>query len=264
MARREQDYGEFLKKFENKKTTDDCFTPPIVYDAVCGWVCERYGVSRSDFVRPFMPGGDFERFEYPEGCIVVDNPPFSILARIKEFYLERGIRFFLFCPSLTALSSRRIMKRLTHVICDARVTYENGAVVHTSFVTNMDEPGLVAYSCPELSRRVNEADEMNQAASRLEIPKYHYPDNVATAAMLRRYAKHGVEFRVYADECEPIGALDSQAAAGKGIYGGGLLLSERAADERAAAERAAAERAAATRWPLSERERAIIAELGAV
>ena len=47
-------------------------------------------------------------------------------------------------------------------------------------------------------------------------------------------------------------------SAGKsGIFGGGLLLSRRAAAERAAAERAAAERAAAHMWALSERELAL-------
>ena len=56
--------------------------------------------------------------------------------------------------------------------------------------------------------------------------------------------------------------LDAQAGAGKTIFGGGLLLSERAAAERAAAERAAAERAAATVWELSERERRMVAALG--
>ena len=46
------------------------------------------------------------------------------------------------------------------------------------------------------------------------------------------------------------------------IFGGGLLLSERAAAERAAAERAAAERAAAEHYELSDREKEIQKGLG--
>lgn len=46
-----------------------------------------------------------------------------------------------------------------------------------------------------------------------------------------------------------------------GLYGGGFLLSDRAAAERAAAERAAAERAAAFKYELSERELAIVKEM---
>ena len=63
------------------------------------------------------------------------------------------------------------------------------------------------------------------------------------------------------DACR-ISKLDDQAAAGKAIFGGGLLLSKAAAAERAAAERAAAERAAATVWELSDRERTMQALLG--
>lgn len=43
---------------------------------------------------------------------------------------------------------------------------------------------------------------------------------------------------------------------GAGLYGGGFLLSD-----RAAAERAAAERAAAFKYELSERELAIVKEM---
>ena len=79
-----------------------------------------------------------------------------------------------------------------------------------------------------------------------------------TAALLQRYSKYGVDFKVRKKDCAPIYALDAQRSTGKTIFGGGLLLSDRAAAERAAAERAAAERAAATKWELSARERAIV------
>lgn len=54
-----------------------------------------------------------------------------------------------------------------------------------------------------------------------------------------------------------IDKLDAQSAHGKTIFGGGLLLSE-----KAAAEKAAAEKADAIIWQLSDRERAIVAKLG--
>ena len=38
--------------------------------------------------------------------MVVDNPPFSILQRIVNFYMARGIWFFLFAPALTLLRRR--------------------------------------------------------------------------------------------------------------------------------------------------------------
>jgi hypothetical protein len=80
--------------------------------------------------------------------------------------------------------------------------------------------------------------------------------------MLQKYAHYGVEFAVKREDCTQIAKLDSQRPMGKAIFGGGLLLSEKAAAEKAAAEKAAAEKAAAHIWELSERERQIVASLG--
>ena len=97
-----QSYEEFVDKFKPKKTTDDCYTPPEVYDAVLAWVRAEYDIADDvPIVRPFWPGADYERAAYPDGCVVVDNPPFSILAKIIRFYQAHGVRFFLFAPSLT-------------------------------------------------------------------------------------------------------------------------------------------------------------------
>lgn len=95
-----REYEQFTAKFRPKLTTDDCFTPPAVFDAVKRWVSQQYGVTDEQVVRPFWPGADYETYHYPAGCVVLDNPPFSILARIQEFYLRRDIRFFLFAPGL--------------------------------------------------------------------------------------------------------------------------------------------------------------------
>ena len=57
-------------------------------------------------------------------------------------------------------------------------------------------------------------------------------------------------------------ALDAQKTMNRAIYGGGFLLSEKAAAEKAAAEKAAAEKAAAHIWELSDREKALVKSLG--
>ena len=74
----DHEYKAFVEKFKPKKTTDDCYTPERVYEAVAAWVAARYGVDRSRFVRPFWPGGDYESYPYKAGDVVVDNPPFSL------------------------------------------------------------------------------------------------------------------------------------------------------------------------------------------
>ena len=55
--------------------------------------------------------------------------------------------------------------------------------------------------------------------------------------------------------------MDAQKAIGKGIYGGGLLLSDRKAAERAAAERATENMRNAYKWELSDKERELIAKM---
>ena len=242
------EYNEFLDKFETKKTTDDCYTPDAVYAAVANWVAEEYDLQKDDFVRPFYPNGDYQKEKYSSGAVVVDNPPFSILAEIIRWYTDHGIRFFLFAPTLTLFSSSSCCCAIPTA---AAVTYENGAVVNTSFLTNLEDLQMRVRTAPTLQKAVQEANDKVQAEMRKELPKYSYPDEVITSAMVARWSKYGIDFRLTVAESEPISALDAQKEVGKTIFGKGYLLSERAA----------AERAAALKWSLSERERAIVRAL---
>ena len=247
------DYDGFVAKFEPKLTTDDCYTPQHVYDAVADWVADEYGVARERFVRPFWPGGDFERYEYPDGSVVVDNPPFSILAKIVRWYLARGIRFFLFAPALTLLNTNG---PVCAVGAGCEIKYENGAVVRTSFLTDLDEHR--ARTAPGLYAAVEAAQRRDAPPS---LPKYTYPPNVLLSTHLVNMSKAGVDFRVPREEASFTRALDAQRPVGKAIFGAGLLISDRLAAERLAAERPAAERLAGDgiiEWELSARERRIV------
>ena len=142
------------------------------------------------------------------------------------------------------------------------MTYENGAEVNTSFLTNLETEDIRVRTAPDLYQAVREANAEWRKELKKELPKYSYPDEIITAPIVARWCKYGVDYSVTKSESEPISALDAQKEEGKAIYGKGYLLSERAAAERAAAERAAAERAAAHKWELSEREREIVKRLG--
>ena len=254
-----EEYVAFLEKFKPKKTTDDCYTPDNVYNAVLDWCVEEYGIDRDNVVRPFWPGGDYERFHYPEGCTVVDNPPFSIISAICARYQQAGIKFLLFAPYLTNFSSQ--ITGITHIITDIDVMYENGATVNTAFLTNL-EPGIEIRTAANLRKAIFEEDRKNRKEKVRELPKYSYPPQVVTSTMVGYLSKYGQELKIRTEDCAFVRALDSQKAVGKGIFGSGYLLSEKAAAEKAAAEKAAAEKAAAQRWKLSERELAIIKQLG--
>ncbi len=54
---RGETYEEFVEKFKQKKTTDDCYTPTGIYEVIRDWVCEKYNVKKESIMRPFKPGG---------------------------------------------------------------------------------------------------------------------------------------------------------------------------------------------------------------
>ena len=241
------DYNEFLEKFGIKHTTDDCYTPDIVYNAVADWVANEYGVNKNNFVRPFYPNGDYQNEKYKNKDIVVDNPPFSIYSEITRYYTENNIKFFLFAPHLTLFSSN-----VTGVCClgvGVTITYENGAKVDTSFVTNLEDSQC--RSAPSLYAAVKKANDDNLKQDKIELPKYVYPNNLLTASNLNNYSKYGVDIKIPKESARRVRELDAQKESGKTIYGGGFLISEKAA----------AEKAAATRWELSEREWEIVKSL---
>lgn len=258
------EYAAFVEKFKLKKTTDDCYTPDNVYAAVLDWAVKEYGLEGARIIRPFYPGGDYKKEDYSGDCAVIDNPPFSILAEICRWYNQRGIRFFLFGPAKTIFSCSG-MDGINYVICGASIMYENGASVDTSFITNMSEYKITV--APDLYEAIKAADDENRKEVKKSLPKYDYPNHVLTAARIQRIAKYGQSLKIRAEDCAFIRVLDSQRGAGKGIFGNGFLLSEKAAAEKAAAEKVAAEKAAAEKagakkWELSEREKEIIRRLG--
>ena len=251
----DEEYQEFLAKFEAKKTTDDCYTPPIVYEAVADYVAEKYGLDKKSFVRPFVPNGDYQAETYKETDVVVDNPPFSIMAEILKFYNEHGIKFFLFAPHLTIFSSSSSSSS-SCIICGVTITYENGANVATSFVTNLEDCAF--RSSPNLYEKIKTANDENLRQGRKELPKYSYPLSVITSNMLTNFSRYGIDFEVAKDECFFIRQLDSQKESKKTLFGSGYLISERKRAEREKAEREKAEREKAEVWELSERELTII------
>ena len=266
------EYQEFVKKFEAKRTTDDCYTPDVVYDAVAEWVASEYNVSRANFVRPFYPGGDYQKERYKPTDIVVDNPPFSILASIIDWYNERGIRYFLFGPQLTLMGTTA--NRCACIPIGVGITYANGANVNTSFATNLEPDDIAFRADARLWKMVNDANREYEKSIRKQLPKFIYPRNVIMTPTLSAFSRLGIDFVAKKSEVEPISELDQQREAGKAIYGKGYLMSDRLAEERERCEQLRAEREVQLKaekerearessqvWELSQRERDIIERL---
>ena len=250
-----EEYEAFVEKFKPKLTTDDVYTPDNVYRAVRDWAVSHYQLEGAPVVRPFYPGGDYKSADYPEGCVVIDNPPFSILSEICRWYEEHGIRYLLFAPGLSLFSINAGKSRYLPI--GASIQYTNGASIATSFVTNLGAWRIEI--CPELYKVIDRANTENLRKTNKLFPVYDYPDAVACVNM-NKLAKWGLALQIADHEAVFIRALDSQREAGKAIYGGGFLLCEKAAAEKAAAEKAAAgdpDR----RWTLSQRELDLISAM---
>ena len=250
-----EEYEQFVDKFKPKLTTDDVYTPDNVYEAVRSWAVDHYQLEGAPIVRPFYPGGDYKSADYPSGCVVIDNPPFSILSEICAWYEEHGVRYLLFAPGLTLFSINAGRSRYLPV--GVSIEYTNGAAIATSFVTNMG-PWRIEL-CPDLYAAVDAANTENLRKTHKLFPVYTYPAAVASVAM-NKLPKWGQAMQIPDEAATFIRALDAQREADKSIYGGGFLLSSSAAAEKAAAEKAAngdPDRI----WQLSERELEIIAAM---
>lgn len=217
------EYQLFVEKFDPKKTTDDCYTPAPVFDALKDWAMREYGFTADRIVRPFYPGGDYENFDYPDGCVVLDNPPFSILSKIVKFYVKKDIDFLLFAPHLTLFQNLFKGEKVCALVIESDIIYENNAHVNTSFLTSLDTAKV--RTAPELRKALNDVQRKAQK------PILEYPRNATTSA--RMSVVSSVPFRIERDECIYFKGFVEGSA-----FGGGILMTDAAADrlERATEE----------------------------
>lgn len=244
-----EDYDGFVEKFKPKKTTDDCYTPPDVYETVRQYVFDYYKLDKdTEVVRPFYPGGNYQSVHYTENSVVIDNPPFSILKEIKDYFCKNDIKFFLFAPHLTLFSGRDD-ESICYIVTDSGITYENGARVPTSFVTNLDDCRIRI--APDLTEVLAKCKKYKK------IVKNKYPDNVISPGLLSKYIVKKQEVKFYKEDLHFIRRLDSQIGTKKTIYGKGFLISNKKANELKELKKTKEEYV----WTLSEREQDIIDSL---
>lgn len=218
-------------------------------------------------MRPFYPGGDYETYEYKDGEIVLDNPPFSLLSKIVDFYLSRDIHFFLFAPELTMFNTMN-REKVNAVIADAQIIYENGAVVKTGFLTTLGDYAIEG--SVELNQKIKEATKEIEKDKK-KLPKYKYPKEVLMVNDVGKIVGKGKDIRIKRKDIIFTRQLDSQKLKGKSIYGAGFLLSKQEAARMEAAKMEAAKMEAARmeaarmeaaiEWELSEREKEIISKM---
>lgn len=223
------DYDSFVKKFsmENPKTTDDCYTPPEVYDAVLRYVGKITDLTGVQVLRPFYPGGDYENAEYPANGIVIDNPPFSSLRKICKFYSAKHIPFFLFAPAQTSFGCLDL-PGVSVVIVGSEIIFENGAYVNCAFLTNLLGDVLVTTSV-----ELTEAFKLHtkRAKPTKERVKYILPTEVLGFSDFVGIAKGDEDFAIKRNEAQSVNEIN-----GHKMFGAKLIASKAAAAKAAAAK----------------------------
>lgn len=204
-------YEEFVEKFKPKKTTDDCYTPPDIYESIKTYALEKNGWRGRTVVRPFYPGGDFENYKYPRDCVVIDNPPFSILSKIINWYNEKGIDYFLFAPALTFLN----ISAPSHIAPNCSIVYENGATVRTAFVSSK---GALLETSTDLTERIKNYYEA-QRGKKKQKRKNIYPKTFITGAKLATLSRHGIKLKI--DNAERVSTLYTAEGKPVRVFGSG-------------------------------------------
>ena len=199
-------YEEFVAKFKKNapKTTDDCYTPQPVYEVVKEYALKLAGLTEETCtpVRPFYPGGDYRNYDYPADAYVIDNPPFSILSEIRQFYLERGIKYFLFAPHKTIFNNMNPCKD-TRIPVDVNIRYDNGATVATGFVTNVTDADILIMTAPELRTALRRTIARTQGNKNNVLRVINdYPRNLFCFQKIS--AALYAEFHIKRSECIPI------------------------------------------------------------
>lgn len=176
-----EEYFEWLGKFEKKYTTDECYTPPAVYENIKNYVVKFFGLEDKTIERPFYPNGDFKKAaeSYDENSVVIDNPPFSRAVEILTYYNSNKISYFLFANLKTFLG---LIKTGASIwFAPVTIEYSKGINVATAFVTNLEEEQCI---------RLN-PDLVIRSTARKKEP-LNYPMNVYNFSHFSRLCRLGL------------------------------------------------------------------------
>lgn len=185
-----ESFQHFIEVKQNKTlgvraTKDEIYTDEEEYKDLTEFFSEQYPDDfKRPIIRPFYPGGDYEDLtQYPDGCLVFDNPPFSISAKIIKFYLTHNIKFLLFAPGNSLYNMRH------------NISVWNGCTIHydataffTQFVTNLDEePTLhISGSLGDFMR-----DRFNSRHPMKKTVRNRIPDGMYYCANIQQLARAG-------------------------------------------------------------------------
>lgn len=195
----EKMYSYCVTNGRNINTTDECYTPPAVYDTVLGYAVERYHLQGKHIVRPFVPSGNYQQYVYDKNDVVIDNPPFSMTTEITKWYINHDIPFFLFINGLYAVSlSRGLHGKATVIATNTNASFyhkPNNKVVKLGFVTNLEPKDIV------LRGDVALTNKLNSLAKKKVLNKFKYPENIVRNSDILKAIRRGVGLQLTTNNC---------------------------------------------------------------
>ena len=227
----EEMYKYCVTNGRNINSTDECYTPPAVYDTVLDYAVERYQLQGKHIVRPFIPGGDYQKYAYDENDVVVDNPPFSMTTKITKWYIDHNIPFFLFVNGLYGVSlSRGLHGKATVIVTNAQVSFYNKGSekrIRLGFVTNMEPKNIIIRGDATLTNK------LNGLVDKKSFKRFHYPDNFLKNNDILAALQRNVELKLTTDNCLFEDNLDYHKAQMHAtsqrmdVFGGGYLVNDK-------------------------------------
>lgn len=175
-SKSEKMYNYCVTNGRNINTADECYTPPKVYDVVLNYAVERYQLQDKHIVRPFIPGGDYQKYVYDKNDVVIDNPPFSMTTKIVNWYIDHNIPFFLFVNGLYGVSlSRGLHGKATVIVTNSKVSFyhkPDNKFIKLGFVTNIEPKNIVIRGDVALNNK------LNGLRKKKTLHRYKYPANI--------------------------------------------------------------------------------------
>ena len=218
-------YKYCITNGRNINTNDECYTSPEVYDTVLKYAVERYNLQGKHIVRPFIPGGDYQRYVYDKNDVVIDNPPFSMTTKITKWYINHDIPFFLFINGQYAVSlSRGLHGKATVIATNANCSFyhePNNKVIKMGFVTNLDPKNIVLRGDATLTNR------LNGLLKKKSFKRFRYPDNFLKNNDILSALQRNVELKLTTDNCLFEDNLDYHKAQHFAVFGGGYLVNDK-------------------------------------
>lgn len=208
----------------NINSTDECYTPPAVYDTVLDYAVDRYNLQDKHVVRPFIPGGDYQKYVYDKNDVVIDNPPFSMTTKIAKWYINHDIPFFLFINGIYGVSlSRGLHGKASVIATNANASFyhkPNNKVVKLGFVTNLEPKNIIIRGDATLTNR------LNGLVKKKPFKRFRYPHNFLKNSDILSALQRNVELKLTTDNCLFEDNLDYHKAQRFGVFGGGYLVDD--------------------------------------